>query len=132
MTFIIHECKLNYGDIMKEIVKCLSKYKWAILAVIGLLITQAYCNLALPTYTSNIVNVGIEQSGITSVVPIKLKESTFNRLLENSGYSSVIKSSYECTSGVCTKINDNLSESDVTSSLEKMYNTTTRSEIINN
>lgn len=132
MTFIIHECKLNYGDIMKEIVKCLSKYKWAILAVIGLLITQAYCNLALPTYTSNIVNVGIEQSGITSVVPIKLKESTFNSLLENSGYSSVIKSSYECTSGVCTKVNDNLSESDVAPSLEKMYNTTTRSEIINN
>lgn len=132
MTFIIHECKLNYGDIMKEIVKCLSKYKWAILAVIGLLIMQAYCNLALPTYTSNIVNVGIEESGITSVVPIKLKESTFNSLLENSGYSSVIKSSYECTSGVCTKINDNLSESDVISSLEKIYNTTTRSEIINN
>jgi len=117
---------------MKEIVKCLSKYKWAILAVIGLLITQAYCNLALPTYTSNIVNVGIEQSGITSVVPIKLKESTFNRLLENSGYSSVIKSSYECISGVCTKVNDNLSESDVAPSLEKIYNTTTRSEIINN
>ena len=132
LTFIIHECKLNYGDIMKEIVKCLSKYKWAILAVIGLLITQAYCNLALPTYTSNIVNVGIEQSGITSVVPIKLKESTFNSLLENSGYSSVIKSSYECISGVCTKVNDNLSESDVAPSLEKMYNTTTRSEIINN
>lgn len=132
LTFIIHECKLNYGDIMKEIVACLSKYKWAILAVIGLLIMQAYCNLALPTYTSNIVNVGIEQSGITSVVPIKLKESTFNRLLENSGYSSVIKSSYECISGVCTKINDNLSESDVISSLEKIYNTTTRSEIINN
>lgn len=132
MTFIIHECKLNYGDIMKEIVKCLSKYKWAILAVIGLLIMQAYCNLALPTYTSNIVNVGIEESGITSVVPIKLKESTFNSLLENSGYSSVIKSSYECISGVCTKVNDNLSESDVAPSLEKIYNTTTRSEIINN
>lgn len=132
LTFIVHECKLNYGDIMKEIVKCLSKYKWAILAVIGLLIMQTYCNLALPTYTSNIVNVGIEQSGITSVVPIKLKESTFNSLLENSGYSSVIKSSYECISGVCTKVNDNLSESDVAPSLEKMYNTTTRSEIINN
>ena len=132
LTFIVNKCKLNYGDIMKEIVKCLSKYKWAILAVIGLLIIQAYCNLALPTYTSNIVNVGIEESGITSVVPIKLKESTFNSLLENSEYSSVIKSSYECTSGVCTKVNDNLSESDVTPALEKMYNTTTRSEIINN
>ncbi len=132
LTFTVNKCKLNYGDIMKEIVKCLSKYKWAILAVIGLLIIQAYCNLALPTYTSNIVNVGIEESGITSVVPIKLKESTFNSLLENSEYSSAIKSSYECTSGVCTKVNDNLSESDVTPFLEKMYNTTNRSEIINN
>ena len=61
---------------MKEISRCLLKYKCLILAVIALLIVQAYCNLALPTFTSNIVNVGIESSGITNVVPIKLTSST--------------------------------------------------------
>ena len=132
LTFTYNICKLNQGDIMKEISKSLLRYKWYIVLVILLLIVQAYCNLALPTYTSNIINVGIEESGITSVVPIKLKESTFNSLLSNSEYSSKIKSSYECLDGVCTNINDSLTEEDVMSSLEKMYNTTNRSEIINN
>ena len=117
---------------MKEISRCLLKYKCLILAVIALLIVQAYCNLALPTFTSNIVNVGIESSGITSVVPIKLTSSTFNSLLLNSSDESLIRRSYECDNIVCTKINDNLTEEEVLTSLEKIYNTTNRSEIINN
>lgn len=117
---------------MKEISRCLLKYKCLILAVIALLIVQAYCNLALPTFTSNIVNVGIESSGITSVVPIKLTSSTFNSLLLNASDGSLIRRSYECDNIVCTKINDNLTEEEVLPSLEKIYNTTNRSEIINN
>lgn len=117
---------------MKEISRCLLKYKCLILAVIALLIVQAYCNLALPTFTSNIVNVGIESSGITSVVPIKLTSSTFNSLLLNASDESLIRRSYECANFVCTKINDNLTEEEVLTSLEKIYNTTNRSEIINN
>lgn len=117
---------------MKEISRCLLKYKCLILAVIALLIVQAYCNLALPTFTSNIVNVGIESSGITSVVPIKLTSSTFNSLLLNASDESLIRRSYECDNFVCTKINDNLTEKEVLPSLEKIYNTTNRSEIINN
>lgn len=117
---------------MKEISRCLLKYKCLILAVIALLIVQAYCNLALPTFTSNIVNVGIESSGITSVVPIKLTSSTFNSLILNASDESLIRRSYECYNFVCTKINDNLTEKEVLPSLEKIYNTTNRSEIINN
>lgn len=117
---------------MKEISKCLLKYRYLILAVIALLIAQAYCNLALPTFTSNIVNEGIESSGITSVVPIKLTSSTFNSLLLNASDQSLIKRSYKCDNAICTKINDNLTEEEVLPSLEKIYNTTNRSEIINN
>lgn len=117
---------------MKEISRCLLKYKCLILAVIALLIVQAYCNLALPTFTSNIVNVGIESSGITSVVPIKLTSSTFNSLILNASDENLIRRSYECANFVCTKINDNLTEKEVLPSLEKIYNTTNRSEIINN
>ena len=117
---------------MKEISRCLLKYKCHILAVIALLIVQAYCNLALPTFTSDIVNVGIESSGITSVVPIKLTSSTFNSLLLNASDESLIRRSYERDNFVCTKVNDNLTEKEVLPSLEKIYNTTNRSEIINN
>ena len=39
------------------------------LAIVLLLIVQAYCDLALPQYTSDIVDVGIQQGGITMLRP---------------------------------------------------------------
>ena len=42
---------------------------------------QAYCDLSLPTYTSNIVNVGIQQSGIDEEIPENISEEEMNRLL---------------------------------------------------
>ena len=65
---------------MKEILKTLFKYKWTMLIIVILLFMQAYCNLALPSYTSDIINVGIEESGITSIVPEKIRVSEFNKL----------------------------------------------------
>jgi len=65
---------------MKEILKTLKKYFWQIIIVISLLIIQAYCDLSLPTYTSNIVNVGIQQKGIESYVPEILRESEYKKL----------------------------------------------------
>ena len=65
---------------MKEILKTLSKYKWSILLVIGLLVGQAYCDLALPTYTSNIVNIGIQNGGVENITPIAMREETYNNI----------------------------------------------------
>jgi len=59
------------------------KKSW--LAVIGcflLLIVQAVCDLSLPTYTSNIVNVGISQGGVPDAVPEQMRGSTFDFMLE--------------------------------------------------
>ena len=43
---------------------------WAtILAVVALLLVQASCDLALPGYTSDIVDVGIQQGGVDSALP---------------------------------------------------------------
>ena len=39
------------------------------------------CDLSLPTYTSNIVNVGIQQSGIDEEIPENISEEEMNRLL---------------------------------------------------
>lgn len=49
---------------MLKLAKYIKKYTGVILLIIVLLVIQANCDLSLPTYTSNIVNVGIQQSGI--------------------------------------------------------------------
>ena len=49
---------------MKQIFKYLAEHKGAVVMIILLLVVQAYCDLSLPSYTSDIVDVGIEQGGI--------------------------------------------------------------------
>lgn len=98
---------------MKEILKTLFKYKWTMLIIVILLFMQAYCNLALPSYTSDIINVGIEESGITSIVPEKIRVSEFNKLLNYVSDKEKIREAYEC-SDVCVLI----TKDDLTSELE--------------
>ena len=66
---------------MKHIFKTLKKYTWQILLVILLLFIQANCNLELPNYTSKIVDVGIQQSGIEDNVLEVIRESEYNKLM---------------------------------------------------
>ena len=54
---------------MIKIFKQLGRHWAACLAVVALLVVQAYCDLSLPDYTSKIVDVGIQQGGIESPVP---------------------------------------------------------------
>lgn len=61
---------------MKHIFGNLLKHKAAVCAIILLLITQAYCDLALPTYTSDIVDVGLQQYGIEDCVMTQMRETT--------------------------------------------------------
>ena len=49
---------------MWKLFKHLGEHKAAVLLIILLLVGQAYCDLALPSYTSDIVDVGIQQGGI--------------------------------------------------------------------
>ena len=51
---------------MTKIFKQLGRHWAACLAVVALLIVQAYCDLSLPDYTSKIVDTGIQQGGIES------------------------------------------------------------------
>ena len=52
----------------------------ATLLIFVLLIGQAFCDLALPRYTSDIVDVGIQQSGIEHASPSVLTERTHRAL----------------------------------------------------
>lgn len=66
---------------MLKIMKYLEKSAGMILVIIAFLMIQATCDISLPDYTSNIVNVGIQQGGIENAVPEVIRESEMNRLL---------------------------------------------------
>ncbi len=65
---------------MLKLMKFLKKSVGAIIIVILLLILQAYTDLSLPTYTSEIVNIGIMRNGIATSVPEVLRGSELDRL----------------------------------------------------
>ena len=65
---------------MKQVLHHLKKYTLPILACLALLCVQAYCDLSLPEYMSNIVNVGIQQGGIDSIVPERLRAEDMEAL----------------------------------------------------
>ena len=65
---------------MTKIFKQLARH-WAVcLVVFALLFVQAYCDLALPDYTSKIVDTGIQQGGIESPLPATVRQSTLDAL----------------------------------------------------
>ena len=65
---------------MTKIFKQLARH-WAVcLVVFALLFVQAYCDLALPDYTSKIVDTGIQQGGIESPLPQTVRKSTLDAL----------------------------------------------------
>lgn len=66
---------------MLKLIKYLKKSKISILAIFSLLIVQATCDLALPDYTSKIVNIGIQQGGIENSVPDAISEETLNKII---------------------------------------------------
>ena len=45
-----------------------------------LLVIQAYCDLSLPSYTSDILNVGLQQSGIIHAAPETIRDSSLQDL----------------------------------------------------
>ena len=66
---------------MLKIFKYLKESKWSVLAIIALLVVQAYCDLALPQYTADIVDIGIGQKGIENAVPRRLGAETYAGLM---------------------------------------------------
>ncbi len=65
---------------MFKLIKYLKNSVVPIIIIIGLLIVQAVCDLSLPDYTSNIVNVGIQQGGVEKVTPEVIRKSQLEKL----------------------------------------------------
>jgi len=62
---------------MGKIFKNMLPYWKAVIIIIALLFVQAWCDLSLPSYTSDIIDVGIQNSGVEHIVPEKLTNSEF-------------------------------------------------------
>lgn len=65
---------------MLKLFKYLKKSIAPIIAIIVLLFIQANCDLALPGYTSNIVNIGIQQGGIEDAVMNQINKNEMQKL----------------------------------------------------
>lgn len=59
-----------------RIIKNLAQHKLVVLMIVVLLCVQAACDLALPNYTSDIVDTGIQQQGVQDVAAEQLTERT--------------------------------------------------------
>lgn len=66
---------------MKNLFKYAASYRKAMIAIMLILFVQAYCDLSLPAYTSNIVNVGIQQGGIEDEIPEQIAREEMDKLL---------------------------------------------------
>lgn len=82
---------------MKNLFKFIGHYWKAVIAIVAILAVQAYCDLSLPAYTSDIVNVGIQQGGIEDKVPAAISEEEWNKvmLFVSQKDQDTVKDAYE-------------------------------------
>lgn len=59
-----------------KIFKHIFRYKGVLAIIVCLLVIQAFCELSLPNYTSDIVDIGIQQGGIEDAATTNLSEQT--------------------------------------------------------
>lgn len=65
---------------MRHIFGNLKKYWYLVIVILALLVVQAYCDLSLPDYTSNIIDVGITNSGVEHVVPEYMTAKSYQQI----------------------------------------------------
>ena len=87
---------------MGRILKNLIPYWRQVLIIIVLLFVQAFCDLALPQYTSNIIDVGIQNSGVEHILPQKITEEEFelSSVFMTEEEFKIWKESYEEQDGI--------------------------------
>ncbi|MBM6818565.1 ABC transporter ATP-binding protein [Clostridium saudiense] len=81
---------------MLNLLKHLKPFVGSMILAIALLFVQAICDLSLPDYMSNIVNVGIQQGGVENAVPKVIKSSEMEKLFifMNDDEKNVVEDNY--------------------------------------
>lgn len=96
---------------MRNIVRFLKGHVPAILLILMLLVAEAWCDLALPGYTSDIVDVGIQQGGIASPLPEQLQSDSMEllTLFLSDSNANTVRSSYTLSSDGIWQLDSSLS-----------------------
>ncbi|MDR1734716.1 MAG: ABC transporter ATP-binding protein [Oscillospiraceae bacterium] len=91
-----------------QILKYIRKTWLAVLGCFVLLAGQAMCDLALPTYTGNIVNVGISQGGIPDAVPEQMRAGTLDTMvgMMSADQAAQVAASYTLENGGIYRLKD--------------------------
>lgn len=63
---------------MRKVIKNFKPFWKSIIVIFIFLCIQAVCDLSLPTYTSNIIDTGIQNKGITHILPEKMTKADYN------------------------------------------------------
>lgn len=82
---------------MFKVLKYAKQLWYIMLVILALLFVQVYCELTLPEYTSDIVDVGIQNKGVEYPIPEKMSEDTFETLslFLTEEEASVVKTAYK-------------------------------------
>ena len=82
---------------MGKLFKNVLPYYKSVIAIVLLLIIQAVCDLSLPQYTSNIIDIGIRNSGVEHILPEKITEEEYKyaTLFMTDDEKALFESSYE-------------------------------------
>ncbi|MCC8141300.1 MAG: ABC transporter ATP-binding protein/permease [Lachnospiraceae bacterium] len=104
---------------MVQLFKFLKNYIPFVILIVALLILQAICNLTLPAYTSDILDVGIEQYGIENAAAVELSDDTMSELelFMDDADTDFIMDSYHEEDGIWY-LNDDADADKVSDTLE--------------
>lgn len=91
------------GEEMLKVLKNLKKSFWEVIIIVILLCIQASTDLALPEYTSKIVNIGIQAGGIETAVPDIIAKEDMDNLLIFTDQNNEILNHYELIGNTLTK-----------------------------
>ncbi len=62
---------------MKHLFKNYAPYKGIVLLIVLLITAQCYCDMTLPQFTQNLIDVGIQNAGVEHILPTKITEKEF-------------------------------------------------------
>lgn len=81
---------------MKHLFGYLRKHLGSVCVIIALLVVQAYCDLSLPSYTSDIVDVGLQSYGIEHTAPDQIRTESMDavRLLMTNEEQELVDAHY--------------------------------------
>lgn len=93
------------GVFMRKVIKNFKPFWKSIIVIFIFLCIQAVCDLSLPTYTSNIIDTGIQNKGITHILPEKMTKADYDSFcsLLTKEEKEELASYYEITDQIYSK-----------------------------